>query len=42
MARLAPDDDIDEAVAAAMWFPGYPDLLSEFRAGGSPGQPGIP
>jgi malic enzyme len=33
VARLAPDDDIGEAVAAAMWFPGYPDLLSEFKAG---------
>jgi len=24
---------LGEAVAAAMWFPGYPDLLSEFKAG---------
>jgi len=32
VARLAPDDDIDEAVAAAMWFPRYPDLLSEFTS----------
>jgi len=42
VARLAPDDDIDKAVAAAMWFPGYPDLLSELRAGRSPGEPGTP
>ena len=42
VARLAPDDDIDKAVAAATWFPGYPDLLSEFRAGRSPDEPGTP
>jgi len=40
VARLVPDDDIEKAVAAAMWFPGYPDLLSEFTAGRSPGEPG--
>ncbi len=27
VARLAPDDDIDKAVDAAMWFPSYPDVL---------------
>jgi malic enzyme len=32
VSRLAPDDDIDKAVTAAMWFPGYSDLLSEFKA----------
>ncbi len=27
VARLAPGDDIDKAVAAATWYPSYPDLL---------------
>jgi len=27
VARLAPGDDIEKAVAAAMWYPSYPDLL---------------
>ena len=27
VARLAPGDDIGKAVAAAMWYPSYPDLL---------------
>jgi malate dehydrogenase (oxaloacetate-decarboxylating) len=35
VASMAPDDDIDKAVTEAMWFPGYPDLLNEFKAGKS-------
>jgi malic enzyme len=27
VARLAPGNDIEKAVAAAMWYPSYPDLL---------------
>ena len=27
VARLAPDDDIEKTVAAAMWHPSYPDVL---------------
>lgn len=27
VARLAPGDDLDKAVAAAMWDPSYPDVL---------------
>jgi malic enzyme len=32
VARLAPDEDIDKALAAAMWYPGYPDLLGGSEA----------
>jgi malic enzyme len=27
VARLGPDDDIEQAVTAAMWLPSYPDVL---------------
>jgi malic enzyme len=36
VARLAPDQDIDKAAAAAMWYPSYPDVLSRSAAGNMP------
>jgi malic enzyme len=27
VAQLGPDDDIEQAVTAAMWHPSYPDVL---------------
>ncbi len=32
VARLAPDDDIEKTVAAAMWYPDYPDVLDGSEA----------
>jgi len=32
VARLAPDDDIEKLVAAAMWYPSYPDVLDGSEA----------
>jgi malate dehydrogenase (oxaloacetate-decarboxylating) len=32
VARMAPDEDIEKAVAAEMWLPSYPDVLGGFDA----------
>ena len=40
VARLAPEDDIEKAVAAAMWQPRYPDIPSRSEAGTMPGERG--
>ncbi len=37
VAHMAPGDDIETAVAAAMWEPSYPDPLSECGVGNPPG-----
>jgi malate dehydrogenase (oxaloacetate-decarboxylating) len=40
VARLAPEDDIEKAVAAAMWHPRYPDIPSRSEVGTMPGERG--
>ena len=35
-ARLAADDNIEKTVAAAMWYPSYPDVLDGSEAGSMP------
>ena len=40
VARLAPEDDIEKAVAVAMWHPRYSDISSRSEADAMPGERG--
>ena len=42
VAQLAPDEDIEKTVAAAMWYPSYPDVPDGSGAGSMPIDRGNP